>query len=68
MIEKNFQNGYHFMMTSSKKGKPWFFMINATNFQINTTRAFRKILGRNITLLMIVYKFFIRLPWNRVPK
>ena len=39
-----------------------FFMINTTNFQINTTRALRKILGRNITLLMVVYKFFIRLP------
>ena len=66
--EKNFQNGCHFLMGSSKYDKPWFFMINTTNFQVNTTRAFRKILGRNITLLMIVYKFFIRLPWNRVPK
>ena len=43
-------------------------MLNTTNFQINTTTAFRKILGRNIILLMIVYKCFIRLSWNKVPK
>ena len=62
MVEKKFSRWLPFSDDVTKKWQTVIFMINATNFQINTTRAFRKILGRNITLLMIVYKFFIRLP------
>ena len=62
MAEKKFSKWPPFSDDVIKKWQTGIFMINTTNFQINTTRAFRKILGRNITLLMFVYKFFIRLP------
>ena len=63
MVEKSFSKWLPFSDDVIKNvANRGFFFINTTNFQINTTRAFRKILGRNIALLMIVYKFFIRLP------
>ena len=59
MVEKKFSRWLPFSDDVTKKWQTVIFMINATNFQINTTRAFRKILGRNITLLMIVYELLL---------